>query len=53
MATDINCFNCKKIINEEEYVNIDEKYFHIEHFNCKICSKRNNQFKFIIIFFIG
>ena len=41
MAEQIMCTGCNEKIEEGEYVNLDPKFFHLDHFTCKTCSKSN------------
>ncbi len=38
MSEKIICYSCKELILEKEYVNVNEFFYHLEHFNCCECS---------------
>ena len=41
MPDDIICYSCQKTIIEKEYVNVNEFFYHLDHFCCCVCSKIN------------
>jgi len=47
MAELIICTNCNLKIEDAEFVNLDPKFFHIEHFSCKTCRSFFHYFYFI------